>query len=1154
MGELYEAEDHELHEHVALKTIRPEIAQNDVVVERFKREVQLARQVTHANVCRIFDVFYHREPAGNSSRATGDVLFVTMELLNGETLAERIHRQGRIAPSEALPLLEQMAAALTAAHQAGVVHRDFKSSNIMLLPPKHGAIERVSVTDFGLARQSSQDADASAAATRTADVWGTPAYMAPEQIEGGEATPATDIYAMGVVMFEMLTGVRPFAGDGPLVTAVKRLREPAPSPRTLVPALEAEWDAAILRCLERQPADRFQNATDVIAALRGDATTRTVKAPQRLSPARFGRFAIGAVLLILLGLAAGFLATKAKSNPPPAVDQARADRIQARRSVAVLGFKNLSGRSESAWLSTAFAELLTTELAAGEKLRTIPGESVARVKSDLGLADADSFATDTLARIRSNIGSDVVVLGSYLAVAGGKIRLDVRLQDAAAGETIATLSDTATETEVLDLMSRTGARLRETLGVGQLLATQVSGVRAATPSNAEAARLYAEGLVKLRAFDAPAARELLEKAVAADPASALAHSALAAAWSALGYDAKARDQAKQAVDLSAGLSREDRLSVEARYAQAGNAWEKAIDSYRTLWNFFPDNLDYGLQLADVQISAGKGRDALATIETMRKRLSPATIAPRLELTEAEAAGSLSDFRREQNAASRALVAATTQGARLLTARARLLEGGALQGLGDSPKALVAYEEAERIYSAAGERSGVARSLNSRAIVLRQQGELEAAKDMYERALLTYRETGNEGGIVTATINVANVLRQQGDLSGARRRYEESLQSSRKSEDKASESQALNSMGIVLRQQGDFVGARTAYLGALSIRRQTGDQRGISVSLNNLANVLYDLADLAGARKMYEESLAISRGIGDKNGASLALGNIAGVLADQGDLVAATGMYEEELVAARELGSKSRIASALGHIANILQDRGDLARAHTASDEAAAIYREIGETRGLANIQFRLGELLAAEGNLDGARQSHEAALALRNQLAEKGTAAQSRVALASLAMHEGNPKEAEALAREAASTFNAQKTTGDEASALAALARALMLQKRTAEARSAVARAEELARKSQNRLLQFDLTITGARVAAMSGNAAAARQRLEAAVSEAAKLGFRGYEFQARLALGEIEMTAGDVGAGRLRLNALEKDAQSRRFGLIAREAAASAK
>jgi serine/threonine protein kinase len=235
MGEVFEAEDQELHGHVALKIIRPEIASNPRILLRFKREIQLARRVTHPSVCRIYDVSHHlsQSDAGIADRR---ITFVSMELLHGETLAERLRRSGRFTTAEALPIIRQLAAGLAAAHEASIVHRDLKSANVMLVPGLAGQQPRVVITDFGLAQQSDAEANGELAhLTDTGVLIGTPHYMAPEQIEEGAISPATYIYALGVVMYEAVTGRLPFSGTTPMSVAVSRLSTSAPSPRMLVP-------------------------------------------------------------------------------------------------------------------------------------------------------------------------------------------------------------------------------------------------------------------------------------------------------------------------------------------------------------------------------------------------------------------------------------------------------------------------------------------------------------------------------------------------------------------------------------------------------------------------------------------------------------------------------------------------------------------------------------------------------------------------------------------------------------------------------------------------------------------------------------------------------------------------------------------------------
>jgi len=261
MGEVYEAEDLELGRRIAIKTIRGELAPEDHL-HWMKREVQAARRVQHPNVCRVFDVVETQTATRES------VVFLTMELLGGETLSEKLRREGPLTERQALPLIRQMVAALAAAHQAGVIHRDFKSGNVMILS-RAGAAPRAVITDFGIARQVPSDrrVNGTKPSTGSRSGYGTPAYMAPEQILSGKVGPAADIYALGVVLYEMLTGALPFSGDLPLAMAVNKTRERPAAPERLAPALRPTWSSAILKCLEADHKRRFHDVREILTHL-----------------------------------------------------------------------------------------------------------------------------------------------------------------------------------------------------------------------------------------------------------------------------------------------------------------------------------------------------------------------------------------------------------------------------------------------------------------------------------------------------------------------------------------------------------------------------------------------------------------------------------------------------------------------------------------------------------------------------------------------------------------------------------------------------------------------------------------------------------------------------------------------------------------------
>jgi DNA-binding winged helix-turn-helix (wHTH) protein/tetratricopeptide (TPR) repeat protein len=571
----------------------------------------------------------------------------------------------------------------------------------------------------------------------------------------------------------------------------------------------------------------------------------------------------------------------------------------ARRSIAVLGFRNLSGRPEDRWLSTALAEMLTTELLAGEKLRLVSGEDVARAKLEFPLAESDSLSRDTLAELHKDLDSDLVVLGSYTTLGekvDKRIRLDLRLQDTVAGETIADAAVMGSEADLFDLATQVGARLREKLGVEAVSPVEAVSVRASLPANRDAARFYSEGLDRLRVFDFLEASDLLQRAVAADPQFALAHSALAEAWFPLGYDKKSQQESKQAYALSANLSREEKLVVEGRYRNFNHEYQKAIDVYRTLLALFPDNLEYGLRLARVQVRGGKGHDALATVELLRKLAPPASEDPRIELEETSAWTVLGDFKHQEQSLAQAVEKAKAQGSRLILAEARrqqcslfryLRPQDAVSGCReardifaaagdqndearslrtwadvitetDAPEAIRLYQQAQAIFRKNGSQANVADVLNNLGNVYEAQGDAASSEKMLRQALAIYRVLEDKRGLVSTTGNIGDDRMDQGDLPDAIHFYEQQLQLG----DPANPYPIYN-IGYVRQLQGDLADAKHGYEQALAAWQKAGDLDTSAYAMWGMGNLLLIEADFSGARKMYEQSLALRTTAGDK---------------------------------------------------------------------------------------------------------------------------------------------------------------------------------------------------------------------------------------------------------------------------------------------------
>jgi tetratricopeptide (TPR) repeat protein len=999
VGEVYEAQDVELDEPVAIKVLRPEIAGDEQALRRFKREIQLARRVTHPNVCRVFDLVYDHpaEPAGPGA---GPRAFLTMELLRGETLADLLERGGPMSTAEALPIVLQIAQALEAAHVNGVIHRDLKSANVFLVGSPGGP--RAMVTDFGLA--GSTTPMVSAELTATGEMVGSPAYMAPEQVRGEESTPATDIYALGIVIYEMVTGELPFLGKSAFYTALKRLQEAPPSPRRQTPDLDPLWDQVILRCLERNPDDRFRHVRHVIRALgvtraQEDATT-PIHLPVRRR--RIWRPPVLAALLLLamvLGLAGLALVHRQRPRPGPVAGAPVEESGRSpRRAVAVLRFENLSGQERVAYLGDSLFQMLPNELTAAGGLRMIPVEEIDRAVRDLGLPASGSLSAATLSRLRARLGADLVITGTYLATAeGGQTRFDLQAQDARTGETVAAFNETGREAAFLNTLASLGERLRERLGARGLLAGEAEAIRASRPSSLEAVRLYSEGLASLRGSEPLHGRDLLRKAVAADPDNPLVHSALGAAWSTLGYDEPARSEARRAFELSTRLRREDRRLIEARFHEAAQEWEPAIAIYRELADYFPDNLEYGLRLATAQTTAGAPAEAMTTLENLRRLSDAGRTDPRLDLAEAGAARASSDARHQRAAARRAAEKGKALGARSLIAEAQVLEGQAALALGEPGPALDNFAASARIYQEIGDRSGLARVGNNRGVALESRGDLAGAEASYREALAIYRAIGNEYGAAGAVNNLAILSFGRGHLPEARQQFQQALATFQATGRKAAAANAVTNLAAISDRLGDQAGFRARLGEAMAIYREIGDRGAEARTRLNLGRASFTAGDLTSAERDIGEALRIDRSLGDRSATALALQDHGAVLLQQGDLAQAEASFLEARDIQRSLGEKASLADCTLDLAESALERGDHRQAEQRAREAIGLFHEAGLAEREAEVLAFLARCRLEQGQPAGdliaqARKGAGATDNLRFRLSLAVTAARALAA------------------------------------------------------------------------------------------------------------------------------------------------------------------
>ncbi|MEM9553898.1 MAG: protein kinase [Acidobacteriota bacterium] len=1012
MGEVYEAEDLELRERVAVKVVRHDLAGDPMIAARFRREVQLARQVTHPSVCRIYDVFHHGTPGGRE-------LLLSMQLLVGETLSARLVQDGPLALEEVEPLARQIASALAAAHRRGVVHRDLKASNVMLVD-EGGGTTRAVLTDFGLAR-SVESAERNL--TGGGDLVGSLKTMAPEQLEGGAVTPATDVYAFGLLLFRMLCGRRLFegpSGSDALTMVYRRLHDEVPSLGESA-AVPPAVDRLVRRCLARAPEDRFADGAALEAAVDA-AFSDSERVPEAWidgADASRSRTARGRwtwlVGLAGLGLAAAAWWTAQQGSgrgglEGPSLETAGSQEATvprsavARPSVAVVAVRRLSPRTDDDWLEVALPEMLSAEVAAGAALRVLPQDQVALMRRELGL-DGVELDAEQRRRVRRYLGADALVWGSSTAVGAGQealLRLDLKAEvpktevpgtreersqaPSADAEQSAPASDApgASEIEIafvtaegrtdelFDIVRDAGERLRRVLGAAPLGDDARRALAAETPSSPRAAALYARGLDALRRGDAPAARDALLQVLELEPDLSVAHGALAEAWGALGRDDDALAAARRAFE-NAGPGREQVLAAEARLRRAEADWSEAEAIFATLFRLRPDDLDAGLALAEVQVDGGRGQAALETVAALRAL--PTGEDPRIDLVAAAAFGALSQHDEQSRAADAAITAARRLGTRSLEARGLLERSEALRVHERWDDAVAAVRAAQAIYDETGSRRGVAQTLNELGVLWWRRDELEQAAAAFESAAEITSELGDRRGAMRARGNAAMVLDTRGDRERAHALYEEVLEEARALGDTKSASALLVNLGIVERAAGALDAAQQRFEQALELKRGIGDRGGVSRVHGYLGRIALDRGRGDAALEHLARSAELAAEIGDRRGEAFALHFTTIAQLRLAPPAAALEAAERAASAARDIESPRLIAGGLQLVAQAQYGLDQLAAARATLDEAGRVATESGAATELATVQATRAAVELDAGDARRAIELVEQALA-----------------------------------------------------------------------------------------------------------------------------------------------------------------------------------
>lgn len=822
-------------------------------------------------------------------------------------------------------------------------------------------------------------------------------------------------------------------------------------------------------------------------------------------------------------------------------------------AVAVLGFRNLSGRAADAWVATALGEMVTTELAASPSARMIPSESVARARRSLPFAYREDLAAEQLVRLHELLGADLIVLGSYLITEaeGGKVRLDIRALRAPGGEVAASFALTGKAESLIDLGAEAGAKLRSRLAWAEPSPEEARAVAALQPANNRSAQLYSLGLDRLRASDAAGARDYLAEAAEADPSSAVVRLLLSQAYAELGSDREAQREAEAALKLSAALPREQRLEIEARSSETRRDWDKASEIYRSLWLLDPSRVDYGLRLVQSLSTGGRGSEAAAAIEDLRRLDSPHRDDPRIDLAEAQHARRVGNPTLEMKAARTAEAKGRNLNQQQVVGEALLMKGDAYYTQGLPERSIEELERAREIFQRTGNRAALARTLNRLGATDLDTGRLREAEEHFLKAKELAEQLGSES-LVASQIGVLGVAAfSQGDLLRARRLTEDSYRRFGVIGDRFYETRILFFLADVENSMGETAAAQEKLERVLDQARDSGNQVEVAQALDRLGDLLVDGGRFAEGRKLQEEAYAAAKRYGDPLLAASYLTSLGRTLAYQGDFAAAQARLGQALAEKRRVKDRVGELEVVGQLAALAARRGALPAAREQATRQLELARQVGARLEEVDALRHLGRLDLAAGDLPLARRRMVEGLAKATELAAGREVADLKIALAQLSLEEGRPEEALRLARESADWSKARSIVVAEGRALLVVADAALALKRRAEAAEAVRRAFSLSASptDTDRELRLASLLRDAQAAAAEGSLGEAAGHLGGVLKAAEEQGELPLLLEGRFVQGALQARQGEKATAAATFQALARDAGKAGFLLLARRA-----
>lgn len=921
MGVVYAAHDAALDATVAIKVIRSESKLGETALDRFRTEIRAARQVTHPNVVRTHDI-----------GVDGDLVYLTMDLVDGRSLRERL-ADGPIDETEALAFTRDIARGLGAAHDAGIIHRDLKPDNILI--SDRG---RALVSDFGVAAAAGEHS------STPAEIIGTPQYLSPEQARGDSPGASSDIYALGLVLIEMVTGKKPSADATPEATIATRAAGRTPWTAQLN-ALPARSRAIAARCLEENPADRFQHARDIAG---------TIDMHRNKASARRRGMGLAAGAAVFVAAAAIVLLTPVKPKPigstPPAMasdnDPSRSassdpapprlaavNPVEQRSAIAVLPLSNRTGDASLDWIETGLAESFTARLASYAGAGHVDADT--DISADIGadISPVDFFRTmrtvdalgfnralisdGNMRQLASLLNARSIIRGSLNGPAKDRT-LELILRQYPDGQ------ETRIEARIDDdgLMAAVDTALEKL--VMRLGSTPHDYETPPLPENPEALAAYAQGVSLLTSGQSVKAIALLEKAVAEADQFAQGWSALATALNEAGYRDRAITAATRAVAILGKTGGRMAQIAEAEKAILSGDPETAATILATLVARFDNDAELKVKLAEQLGDLGRFSEAQALLTSVVE----------------------SDANHP---------------------RAWFLRGKFSAITGDVKTALDDYYvRALIIQNRLDSAQGRGEVFNAMGIAHEQMGELDIARQYFINALEMRETAEDKRGAATSLSNLARLDMIEGDFAAAREALMKSRAALEAIGDRAGVASMLNELGLVEEETGDFAAALSRYREALSVRRDLGDALAIAESNVNIAFASFAVGELDNAH-VFATAAYNAFDMADSARGRLVANEILGELAlARGDWNGALAIFLANLDLAQETDNPFSRAVADGGLGQVARFQGHPQAALEAWDRALTTLEPLDDLRGSTEYTLRKADLLCTLGEADDA--------------------------------------------------------------------------------------------------------------------------------------------------------------------------------------------